>query len=138
GVARSAGGTILGADNTAAVVAMIDAARSVLEEGRPHAGIELLFTPMEEVGLVGAYAFDHRRLQAQLGYVYDQAAPIGEVVLGAPSSHSLEVVFHGRASHSGMFPEEGRSAIAAAARAIADLRLGRVDEEATAHVAPAP
>jgi tripeptide aminopeptidase len=33
-----------------------------------------------------------------------------------------------------MFPEEGRSAIAAAARAVADLRLGRVDEETTANV----
>src|SRR5207253_1075931 len=44
------------------------------------------------------------------------------------------VRFHGRAAHSGMYPEEGRSAIAAAARAIADLRLGRVDEETTANV----
>ena len=42
--------------------------------------------------------------------------------------------FHGRAAHAGMYPEEGRSAIAAAARAIADLRLGRVDEESTANV----
>ena len=33
-----------------------------------------------------------------------------------------------------MYPEEGRSAIAAAARAIADLRLGRIDEETTANV----
>src|SRR5207244_4779914 len=46
----------------------------------------------------------------------------------------LEVRFHGRAAHSGMYPEEGRSAIAAAARAISDLRLGRVDEETTANV----
>ena len=45
-----------------------------------------------------------------------------------------EIRFHGRASHSGMYPEEGRSAIAAAARAIADFRLGRVDEETTANV----
>jgi tripeptide aminopeptidase len=134
GVVRNAGGTILGADNKSAVVAMIDAVRRVREERRPHAGIELLFTPMEEVGLVGAFAFEHERLQARLGYVYDQAAPIGEVILGAPSSHSLEVVFHGRAAHSGMYPEDGRSAIAAAARAIADLRLGRVDEETTANV----
>ena len=35
-------GTILGADNKAAVAAMIEAARRVVEEGRPHAGIELL------------------------------------------------------------------------------------------------
>ena len=106
----------------------------ILAEGRPHAGIELLFTPKEEVGLVGAYAFDHTRLRARTGYVYDQAAPIGVVILGAPYSHSLEVTFHGRAAHSGMYPDDGRSAIAAAARAISEFRLGRVDEDSTANV----
>jgi tripeptide aminopeptidase len=134
GVVTNAEPTILGADNKAAVAAMLDATRRVVEEGRPHAGLELLFTPKEEVGLQGAAAFDHTRLAARLGYVYDQAAPIGEVILGAPYSESLEVRFHGRASHSGMYPEEGRSAIAAAAKAIADLRLGRIDEETTANV----
>jgi tripeptide aminopeptidase len=134
GVVRNAGGTILGADNKAAVVAMLEGVRRVLAENRPHAGIELLFTPKEEVGLIGAYAFDQDRLRAELGYVYDQAAPIGEVILGAPYSQSMEVRFHGRAAHSGMFPDEGRSAIQAAAKAIADLRLGRVDEESTANV----
>jgi tripeptide aminopeptidase len=134
GVIRNDGGTILGADNKAAVAAMLAGVRRVLVEGRPHAGVELLFTPQEEVGLVGAAAFDHDRLHARTGYVYDQAGPIGEVILGAPWSRSLQVRFHGRASHSGMFPEEGRSAIQAAARAIADLRLGRVDELTTANV----
>jgi tripeptide aminopeptidase len=134
GVVRNAGGTILGADNKSAVAAMLEGARRVLAESRPHAGIELLFTPMEEVGLIGAYAFDQSRLHADLGYVYDQAAPIGEIILGAPWSQSMQVRFHGRAAHSGMFAEEGRSAIQAAARAIADLRLGRVDEGTTANV----
>jgi tripeptide aminopeptidase len=46
----------------------------------------------------------------------------------------MQVRFHGRAAHSGMYPEEGRSAVAAAARAISDLRLGRIDEETTANV----
>jgi tripeptide aminopeptidase len=134
GVIRNAAGTILGADNKAAVAAMIAGVARILDEGRPHAGIELLFTPKEEVGLLGAAAFDHTRLHARVGFVYDQAAPIGEVILGAPYSHSMEVRFHGRAAHSGMYPEEGRSAIAAAAKAIADLRLGRVDEVSTANV----
>jgi tripeptide aminopeptidase len=134
GVVRNAAGTILGADNKAAVAVMLEAARRVLSEGRPHAGIELLFTPKEEVGLLGAAAFDHTRLRASTGYVYDQAAPIGEVIVGAPHAHSLTVRFHGRAAHSGMYPEEGRSAIAAAARAIADFRLGRLDDETTANV----
>src|SRR5436189_373849 len=134
GVVRNGGGTILGADNKAAVAAMLEATRGIVAENRPHAGIELLFTPKEEVGLRGAAAFDHERLRAKLGYVYDHAGPIGEVILGAPYQCKLDASFHGRAAHSGMYPEEGRSAIAAAARAIADLRLGRLDEETTANV----
>ncbi|HKB20287.1 MAG TPA: M20/M25/M40 family metallo-hydrolase [Gaiellaceae bacterium] len=134
GVIRNAAGTILGADNKAAVAVMLEATRRLLSENRPHGGVELVFTPKEEVGLFGAAAFDHERLHARIGYVYDQAAPIGEVILGAPYSHSMEVKVHGRAAHAGMYPEEGRSAIAAAAKAIADFKLGRVDEETTANV----
>jgi tripeptide aminopeptidase len=134
GIVRNAGGTILGADNKAAVAAMLEGARRVLAEGRPHAGIELLFTPKEEVGLQGAKAFDASRLEAHTGFVYDQGAPVGDVILGAPYASQLEVVMLGRAAHAGMAPEEGRSAIAAAARAIADLRLGRLDDETTANV----
>ena len=134
GVVRNAAGTILGADNKSAVAVMLEATRRLLAENRPHGGVELVFTPKEEVGLLGAAAFDEKRLTARVGYVYDQAAPIGEVILGAPFSHSMQVRFHGRAAHSGMYPEEGRSAIAAAARSIADLRLGRLDDETTANV----
>jgi tripeptide aminopeptidase len=134
GVVRNSAPTILGADNKAAVAAMLEATRIVLAENRPHAGIELLFTPKEEVGLIGAFAFDHTRLRARVGFVYDMAAPIGTIVMAAPSARKLTVRFHGRAAHSGMYPEEGRSAIAAAARAIADLRLGRLDDETTANV----
>jgi tripeptide aminopeptidase len=106
----------------------------LLEDGRTHSGVELLFTPKEEVGLLGAAAFDESRLSSKVGYVYDHAGPIGEIVLGAPHQQKLDVRFHGRAAHAGMYPEEGRSAIAAAARAIADLRLGRLDDETSANV----
>ena len=134
GIVRNAGGTILGADNKAAVAAMLEAARRIQEGHLPHSGVEFVFTVKEEVGLLGAAAFDSSRLEAKLGYVYDQAAPIGEVVIGAPWARSLEIRFHGRSAHAGIAPEEGRSAIAAAARAIADLRLGRIDEITTANV----
>ncbi len=134
GIVRNARPTILGGDNKAAVAAMLEATRRVLAEGRPHAGIELVFTPMEEVGLIGAYAFDHNRLRARVGYVYDQAAAIGDIVLGAPSAQLLEITFHGRAAHAGMYPEEGRSAIVAAARAVSEMRLGRIDDESSANV----
>jgi tripeptide aminopeptidase len=133
-IVRNAAGTILGADDKSAVAAMLEAAARLVDGGRPHGGVELLFTPKEEVGLLGAAAFDESRLEARAGYVYDHAGPIGEVILGAPHQQKLDVRFHGRAAHAGMYPEEGRSAIAAAARAIADLRLGRLDEETSANV----
>ncbi len=134
GIVRNAGGTILGADNKSALAVMVEAARRIVEERRPHAGVELLFTPMEEIGLVGADAFDAERLEARIGYVYDQAAPIGEVVTGSPTAQELELTFVGRAAHAGMYPEEGRSAIVAAARAIADMPLGRIDDRTSANV----
>jgi len=134
GVIRNVGGTILGGDNKAAVVQMLEGTRRVLVENVAHAGIELVFTRQEEVGLHGAAAFDATRLRAKLGFVYDQEGPIGEIILGAPFAQGLEITFLGRAAHAGMSPEEGRSAIQAAAKAIADLRLGRVDEETTANV----
>ena len=84
---------------------MIEAARRIVEEQRPHAGVELLFTPMEEIGLVGAAAFDIERLEARLGYVYDQAAPIGDVITGSPTAQELELTFVGRAAHAGMYPK---------------------------------
>jgi tripeptide aminopeptidase len=69
GIVRNAAGTILGADDKSAVASMLEAVARLIEEERPHAGVELLFTPKEEVGLVGAWAFDESRLAARLGYV---------------------------------------------------------------------
>jgi tripeptide aminopeptidase len=134
GVVTNRRPTILGADNKAAVAVMLAAVRDLLREGAPHAGVELLFTPMEEVGLRGAKAFDVTRLAAEFGYCYDHAAPIGNVVLSAPSHRSLRLRFKGRPAHSGIAPEDGRSAILAASRAIAAMPLGRIDDRTTANV----
>ena len=96
--------------------------------------IELLFTVGEERMLAGARAFDRASLRSDFGYVFDHASPIGEVVLSAPTHHRLQATFLGVAAHAGVRPEEGRSAILAAARAVADMRLGRIDAHTTANV----
>jgi tripeptide aminopeptidase len=126
---------ILGADNKAAIAVLIELARRFAGRGEPPpVGIELLFTVSEENGLRGARAFDTTRLNSEFGYVFDHASPIGGIVVAAPTYDQIVAVFHGRAAHAGIRPEEGRSAIAAAARAIAAMRLGRLDEETTANV----
>jgi tripeptide aminopeptidase len=124
---------ILGADNKAAVAVFLLAARRWAVEP-PPAPVELLFTVEEEVALAGAKAFDAARLRSRFGYVYDHASPIGEIVLASPHYHKLTADFHGLSAHAGIRPEAGRSAIQAAARAIAPMPLGRIDEETTANV----
>jgi tripeptide aminopeptidase len=125
---------ILGADNKAAVVTILGALRRLLRDGAPPASIELLFTTGEEQALKGAKAVDMSRLSADFGYVFDHASPIGEIVVASPTYYSVEGRFRGQAAHAGIRPEAGHNAIAAAARAIAAMRIGRLDEETTANV----
>ncbi len=124
---------ILGADNKAAVAVLLALARHIRHEGAP-VDVELLFTVGEEASLAGARAFDATCLRSDFGYVFDHASPIGEVVVSSPSHFRIEASFRGAAAHAGVRPEEGRSAILAAARAIASMRLGRLDEETTVNV----
>jgi tripeptide aminopeptidase len=112
---------------------MLAAARRLVREPAP-VGVELLFTLCEENALAGAKHFDTGRLRSDFGYVYDHASPIGEIVLASPSYHRIVAEFRGRAAHAGVRPEAGRSAIAAAASAIAAMELGRLDELTTANV----
>jgi tripeptide aminopeptidase len=125
---------ILGADNKAAIATITGAARRLAREGKTAAGVEILFTTGEEQALAGAKAFDSSRLSANFGYVFDHASPIGEIVLASPTYYSLEARFKGKAAHAGIRPEAGHNAIAAAARAIAAMRIGRLDPETTANV----
>jgi tripeptide aminopeptidase len=125
---------ILGADNKAAIATIMGAVRRLLRDGRPPAGIELLFTTGEEQALEGAKAFDMSRLSSDFGYVFDHASPIGEIVLASPTYYSVEARFRGQAAHAGIRPEEGHNAIAAAARAVAAMEIGRLDPETTANV----
>ena len=124
---------ILGADNKAAVAVILAVARRVARAGAP-VGLQLLFTVGEEASLAGARAFDAERLRCQYGYVFDHASPIGEVIIGSPTHYRLAASFHGVAAHAGLVPERGRSAILAAAHAIAGMPLGRIDEQTTANV----
>jgi tripeptide aminopeptidase len=126
---------ILGADNKSAVAVALELARRFSEaEGPPPIGLEFLFTVCEEVSLRGSRAFDVSALQSSFGYVFDHATPIGELVVASPTHYRIVGEFRGRAAHAGVRPEVGRSAVQAAARAIANLRLGRIDDETTANV----
>jgi tripeptide aminopeptidase len=140
GAWRNANPSILGADNKAAVAVMLELARWLTGDGAaegpeaPEVGLELVFTVSEETGLHGAKHFDTGRLQSPFGYVFDHASPIGEIIVASPTYQRLVAEIHGRAAHAGLMPEQGRNAIAAAASAIAQMTLGRLDQETTCNV----
>ncbi|GIK77405.1 MAG: hypothetical protein BroJett022_10950 [Actinomycetes bacterium] len=133
GTFRSAGPTILGADNKAAVAVAMELATRLAAEPGP-VGVELVFTVAEEQGLRGATALDVEALRSGCGFVLDHATPIGEVIVAAPTYKKLIADFRGVESHAGIRPEAGRSAIAAATAAIATMDLGRLDGETTANI----
>ena len=126
---------ILGADNKAAVAALVELAKTVQAAPEPpEVGVEFVFTVCEETGLHGAAAFDVGRLRSELGFVFDHASPLGEIIVRSPTLHRISAVITGQAAHAGIRPEDGRSAIAAAASAIAAMPLGRLDSGTTANI----
>jgi tripeptide aminopeptidase len=133
GTFRTRGDTILGADNKAAVTVLIELAARHIARPAPL-GLELVFTVAEEDGLRGARELDTSTLRAPFGFVLDHATPIGQVIVAAPTYKRLIAEFTGREAHAGINPEDGHSAIAAAAAAVAGMKLGRLDEETTANV----
>jgi len=126
---------ILGADNKTAIAVILELARRYTGGGEPPPiGIEILFTVCEEVSLSGSEEFDVSRLQSAFGFVFDHATPIGEIVIASPTHYRILAELRGRAAHAGVRPEVGRSAVVAAANAIAAMRLGRLDAATTANV----
>jgi tripeptide aminopeptidase len=121
GVIRNATRSIIGADNKAAIAVLLDTARTVRIDQVEHAGIELLFTVGEERGLLGSRALDPSLLQARTGFVFDHPGAIGRYVVAAPSRFVVHATMRGRASHSGISPEQGVNAIVALARGLAAL-----------------
>ena len=133
-VIRTDGKTILGADDISGMAPILEAMRILDEQRIPHGDIQLLLTICEEIGLVGAKHLDPARIKAGFGYVLDAGPPVGSLVYSAPTQDIFEVWMHGRPAHAGAQPEDGVSAILAAARAVARMKLGRIDHETTANV----
>lgn len=133
GVFYSAGDTVLGADDKAGITELIEALEVIREQNIAHGPIEVVVTIAEEIGLVGAKHFDFSMVEARRGYALDTEG-LDRMVLQAPSANHLQIEIEGLASHAGMAPELGVSAIQTAALAISRMRLGRIDHETTANI----
>jgi len=134
GVIRSDGTTVLGGDDKSGIAVILEVLQRLKESGEQHVPLEIVLTVSEEAGLVGAKNLDASSLHSKKGLVLDAGGPIGTIVRQAPVQDSIYIVVHGKASHAGAEPEKGINAIVVASEAIANMPLGRIEEETTANI----
>jgi len=134
GIITSVGETILGGDDKAGIVAILEALRIMNEKNISHGPIQVIFTVAEEGGLNGAKNIDPAVLKADFGYAFDSGGAPGEIINMAPGQNSINVVIHGKKAHAGVAPEDGINAIVVAGKAMAELKYGRIDFETTSNI----
>jgi tripeptide aminopeptidase len=114
--------TGLGADDRAGCAVALTAALTILKHKLPHPPLTFFWPIQEEVGLYGARYADLKLLgDPKLAFNWDGGAA-EKVTIGATGAYRLAIEVTGLASHAGVAPEKGASAIAIAALAIADLQ----------------
>jgi len=133
-IIKSQGETILGADDKAGISAILIMLEIIKEKGIKHGPLKIIFTVSEEGGLHGAKNLNPEHIDAVMAYVLDSSGPAGHMVIQGPAQNQIEAVVIGKAAHAGMAPEEGINAIQIAARAIARMKIGKVDNDTTANI----
>jgi tripeptide aminopeptidase len=134
GVIRSSGETILGADNKSAVAAVMRAcafAAKLDPARRPT--VRGAFTCREEAGRMGVSLLGLDGVDC--AFSVDGSAPIGTTITRALGQQVFTIVVSGRTAHAAASPQDGVSAIAVAARAVAAMELGRLPGGGSASIA---
>jgi tripeptide aminopeptidase len=113
--------TALGGDDRAGTAAILVAALEILKMGLPHPPLTFLWTVQEEIGLYGAR---HAKIgllgRPRLAFNFDGSFA-EKVTMGATGGYKMKINVQGIASHAGVAPELGVSAITIAALAIAQI-----------------
>jgi tripeptide aminopeptidase len=115
------------------VAIICEVLRLVRDHHLPCGPIDVVFTICEEAGLIGAKCLDVGRLRAHTGLVLDSDS-VGFLFTKAPAANRMEFRVHGLEAHAGICPERGINAIQVAAEGIAQMQLGRIDDETTANI----
>ncbi len=138
GVIRSAGETILGADNKSAVAAVMRtlARAAAATDAVTRPTVVAAFTCREEAGRMGVSLLDPALVaEVDCAFSVDGSSPIGTVITRALGQQVFSVLLHGRAAHAAADPGAGVSAIAVAAEAIGAMELGRLPGGGSASIA---
>jgi len=129
----SDGTTILGADNRAGIAVILFCLEKAITNNVPIKDFTVAFTIREELDVFGSQ-FLVLPEQIKHGFVFDSSLRPGKFIYKTYGAKGFSVKIHGKASHAGIHPENGINAIQVASKAIATMKLGRVDYETTANI----
>ncbi len=101
GVLYSDGVTNLGVDDAAGIAIVLEILTRLIEERLPHPPLVIIFTVQEEVGLLGASAFDPAPWNVNEGIVFDNAFEAGVVVERGATYIAFDIELRGRTGHPG-------------------------------------
>ena len=124
--------TGLGADDRAGCAVVLSTAIDILRSGLPHPPLTFCWFVQEEVGLQGVRHMSKAILgNPAMAFNWDGGVAT-KLTVGATGGYRIRIEIDGIASHAGVAPERGVSAISIAAVAIADLQqngwLGLVEK----------
>ena len=134
GTITSNGDTVLGSDDLAGVVSILEALTVIKENNLPHRPLELVFTVAEETHGGGATALDYGSIRSKQAYVFDLDGEIGSAASSAPTILTYTAKFVGRSAHAGFASHLGIHAVKAAALAVTKIPCGAVEDGITANV----
>jgi tripeptide aminopeptidase len=125
---------ILGGDDKVAVAAILEALEVIRENKIKTCGIYIIFTVGEEIAILGAKKLNLKEIKAKYGFVFDGEGDVGIIFNEAPYHDTMEFTITGKAVHAGIEPELGVNSIKVASEAIANLKIGRMDNESTCNI----
>lgn len=134
GLITSDGKTILGSDALSGVSAIIEAITAIKEENINHRPIEVLFFVAEEIYGLGSKFFDYSMIKSKESYTLDLSGDVGSAAYKAPSLLTFDMIVKGKSAHSNFKSNENVNAIIIAAKAISQIKTGRIDSRSTCNI----
>ena len=114
------GTTALGGDNRTGCAVLVTMVETLLKNKLPHPPMTLLFTVREESGLHGARELDPKDLGGAKMCFNVDGKLASELITGAVGQENWDVEIKGKASHAGVAPDKGISAILVASIALTE------------------
>lgn len=134
GVIKTDGTSVLGGDDKGGIASILEMLRVIKENNLEHPEIVVVFSIAEEIGLLGAKAFDIEKYNIDYGFILDSGGKPGKIITQAPSAAKGIITIKGKPAHAGIAPENGINALVVASNAITKMKIGRVDAETTSNI----